>query len=395
MVEQKSPIAVIPSECFRWRARVQFIESFRTRAAALDYASQHGHNLIVERQEKSNPLYDVLEDPDWACTTGLDLELLGTEEVLIDPGPSSWTMLLFSTIWDLSKRFAVLMILLYARVIVPLSRRAFAIARIYLRKSAPLLRRAAAITAVYLWKIIPLTRRAAALTAVYLRKMIPIMRRATALTIQYFQEEIIPGCRSFASRCWWSNGGLAFRRTWHRHSHGSALDLARRSAAVGSLHAREISHHVGDVASRFQWSDVVPAIRLVWRVSLLAGRDSAGRFAAAVVALYQHELVPRFRDAAGRYEWSDVKGAFRYAWRISFSIGLDLSRLIAAAVAAIFLGMIVPFFRRTATALRTYFREADQRARSAAWSLSDSKSDSSRNGWAVAAQRQSNPSRIR
>lgn len=327
MLEQNSPIAIIPSECFRWRARVHFIESFRTRAAAMDYAFQHGCNLIVERNEGRNSLYDVLQDPDWACTTGLDLELLKTEDVLVEPEPASWTRLLFQTVWHLCKRFSRVVVTVNVRVVVPLSRRSASIAEVCLRNAAPF------------------SRRAAALAIQYLRKAVPLIRRAAVAISLYCQEEVAPSCRSAARQCWWSNGGLALRRTWHRHCHGTPRDLARRFAAISSLHAREISDRVGVAARGFQWSDVGPAVRIAWGVSLLHACDS-------------------------------------FRWFVSVITGLYLRK-------------IAPFQQRTGATVSTYLREADVRARYAARSLSDGETDPRSAPWAVVVSRQSNPSHLR
>ena len=72
-MEASRAIAVIPSENFRWRARVQFQDSFRTRDQALNYAFEHGYNLIVEHEEGKGLQYDVLYDPDQVSTSGMNL----------------------------------------------------------------------------------------------------------------------------------------------------------------------------------------------------------------------------------------------------------------------------------------------------------------------------------
>ena len=243
MRADNSAIVIIPSECFRWRARVRFMDSFPTRAAALNYAFQHGCNLIVESNEGGIPLCDVMQDPDGVCTADLDLELLKTEEVLVDPYSKGWTALMLSTLWHLAKRIAALVAILYAREVVPFSRRAAAVAGTYLREVAPLSRRA-------------------------------------------------------ASRCWWSNSALAFRRGLHRHSHGTVSDLAKRFAAIGSLHLREIARRISYAASRCRWSDVEGASRRAWGSSLSTGSRLARQFAAAVARTYHQEIAPFSRHLA-------------------------------------------------------------------------------------------------
>lgn len=62
MAKTKEEVAVIPSEYFRWRAGVQFIESFQERTSALRFARRHGYNLVVECDEGNGPQYEVLKD---------------------------------------------------------------------------------------------------------------------------------------------------------------------------------------------------------------------------------------------------------------------------------------------------------------------------------------------
>jgi hypothetical protein len=110
-----SAIAVIPGEYFRWRARVQFVESFQTRADAVSYAFQYGCNLIVERSNDDGPLFDVLQDPDRSCTSGLNLELVETKDFLVEPEAAGWTILMFSSIYELSRRSAAALTRIYNR----------------------------------------------------------------------------------------------------------------------------------------------------------------------------------------------------------------------------------------------------------------------------------------
>jgi len=120
----ESAIAVIPGEYFRWRARVQFVESFQTRADAVSYAFQYGCNLIVERSNDEGPVFDVLQDPDRSCTSGLNLELVETKDFLVEPEATSWTSLMLSSIYELSRRSATAFTRTYNRQVAPSVRRA-------------------------------------------------------------------------------------------------------------------------------------------------------------------------------------------------------------------------------------------------------------------------------
>jgi len=214
MAEEKGAIAIIPGESFRWRARVQFIESFQTRAAALNYAFQHGYNLIVERNEGSSAIFDVMKDPHGACTAGLNLELLKTEDALVEPPPVRWTALMLSTVWDFARRLATFVAGLSAREIVPLSRRAAAVAGTYLRKIAPASRRAAdASASLYRREIVPTLRRAAAVASMYLREIASISRRTAAFASMYLRE-IAPFLRIAAAKCWSDSKMVSRRHRW-------------------------------------------------------------------------------------------------------------------------------------------------------------------------------------
>lgn len=132
------------------------MESFPTLAAALNYAFQQDCNLIVEGNEGSVVQFEVMQDPDGACTAGLDLELFKTEDVLVEPAPGGWTPLMLRTLWDLTKRLAARAAALYVRQIVPLSRRVAVAASPYFRQIVPLSRRAVAFASLYLRQIVPL-----------------------------------------------------------------------------------------------------------------------------------------------------------------------------------------------------------------------------------------------
>lgn len=83
MPKAKRAIAVIPRDYFRWRARVQYIKSFRKRAEALRYARQHGHNLVVESDEGDGPEFDVLQDSGLAGRACVSFQFVGAENALI------------------------------------------------------------------------------------------------------------------------------------------------------------------------------------------------------------------------------------------------------------------------------------------------------------------------
>lgn len=243
MLAENNAITIIPSECFRWRARVQFMETFRTRQAALNFAFQNGCNLIVERNEGRSPIYDVLRDPDGACTSGLDLELLKTEDVLVEPPEPAWITLMLSGVWDFGRRLAALLASLYAREIVPLSRRVVAVARLcYFRDIAPLSRRvAAAARTCYFREIVPFSCRTAAVACTYLREIAPLSRRAAATARVYYLQKIIPISRRAA--------GVA--RTYFFRE---IVPISRRSVAFARLYVREIVPILRTAAARC-WSD--------------------------------------------------------------------------------------------------------------------------------------------
>ncbi len=326
MLEESNAIAIIPSEYFRWVARIQFIESFRTRVAALNFASEHGYNLIVERNEGSSPLFDVLDDPGRACTAGLELELLRTEDVLVEPPPVGWTTLMPWTLWNLAKRFAELAARLYIRQIVPLSRRAVVVA------------------------------------GTYFRKAVPLSKRFAALVVDLYVRETAPRVHHAASRIWWSDRGLAFRRLWQRHSYGTASDLARRLAAIGGLYLRGNTRRLGCAVSRCRWSDVEAAFRWVWSNSLSTGSDLARRFATAANT-YGRQIAPIYRHTA--------------------------------AFASLFLRESFPLSRRVTAVTKTHLREiASMLGNAAARCWLESKSGSPRS-WAVATVRHPDPSQLR
>jgi len=316
MVGTNGALAIIPSDSFHWRPRVQFIESFRTRASAIDYAFQYGYTLIVERNEGSFALFDVMLDPDGSCTADLNLELLKTEEVLVEPFTGGWTALTIRTVWEFFRRFAAAVRSLCVTEIVPRLRQAFS------RR-----RRAAFERAIRLaWRRITRpssfgvhrhswrssisdicrTRVNSLSTArIHARRM---AARATA----FYHREIIPFCRSAASRCWWSNPAVALRRGWHRNSQGSVSDITRRLAAEASvLYARDVMPRLRYALSRRCQADIHFACRRTWSIAVLKTLRLAEQFATTVGAFHVRHVAPRLRQAAAHYQQADFEGTLR------------------------------------------------------------------------------------
>jgi hypothetical protein len=281
---------MIPSDCFRWQPRVQFVDSFRTRRAALNYAFEHGYNLIIERSEENSGLFDVMDDPDGACTSGLDLELLKTEEVLVDPYTGGWMSLVVSSTWNLAKRLGSGTAGFYVRQIVPRLRHAAS--RRGMEELQNALRRS--------WST--------------LRQWDAIGRgwRFTSRGLALYQGVIVPSCRAAARRSWWSDPAIALRRGWHRHSRGSATDFAKRLGAEASLlYAHEAVPRLRSAISRCRKADIQGTCRRAWSVMLLTAIRVTDRSAAAVARLCLQELAPRLRRAAARYQQADIEGTFR------------------------------------------------------------------------------------
>lgn len=290
MPEATRPIAMIPSDCFRWHPRVQFIDSFRTRESALDYAFEHGYNLIIERNEESSPLFDVMDDPDGACTSELDLELLKTEEVLVDPYTGGWASLFVSSTWNLSRRVGAGVSGLYFRQLLPRARHAASHHdmeefRNTLRSSWNSLRHWDAMGSA---------------------------RRFGNQSLAFYHEVVAPSCQTAVRRSWWSNPAIVLRRGWHRHSQGSATDFARSLAAEASvLYAQEAVPRLRSALKRCREADVQGACRRAWSMTLLTAIRVTDHSAAAVAHLYVREVAPRLRSAAARYQQADIEGTFR------------------------------------------------------------------------------------
>ncbi len=316
MVGTNGALAIIPSDSFRWRPRVQFIESFRTRASAIDYAFQYGYNLIVERNEGSFALFDVMLDPDSSCTADLNLELLKTEEVLVEPYIGGWTILTIRTAWEFVWRFAAAVRSLCVTQIVPRLRQAFSGRRraAFERAMRHARRRNTWPSSFGVhrssWRssISDICR-----TSVYSLSTARIhARRIAARAAAFYHRETVPFCRSAASRCWWSNPAVALRRGWHRHSQGSISDVARRLAAEASvLYTREVTPRLRYALSRRCQADIHCAFRRAWSIAVLKTLRLAEQFATAVGTFHVRHVAPRLRQAAAHYQQADIEGTLR------------------------------------------------------------------------------------
>ena len=189
MLNTNRAIAIIPSEHFRWRARVQFKESFPERAEALNYARRHGYNLIVQGDEANGPQFDVLEDPDLACTSGISIDLIELEDGVPDYSMVEWTSLMLSNVWDFVRGVAAAIICLYLREIAP-----------RIQHAASRCRR---------WDIEGAVRRAWS-SEILSTGRAHARRVATALASLYLRE-IAPRIRYAASLRWWADIEAAVR----------------------------------------------------------------------------------------------------------------------------------------------------------------------------------------
>lgn len=326
MVEENSALAIIPGDCFQWRARVQFIDSFRTRAAAMNFAFEHGYNLIVERSEGSSQLFDVLQDPDRACTADLKLELLANEELLVEPEPTSWTLLLFWTAWDLAKRFGA------------------ALATLYVRQIAPRLRQA---TNRQTWAHLQRVFR-----LVWYRHVhwsIRHLSRRVGTDVSIYYAEIKRCCRHAASHYWWSGSAVDFRRWLHRHSQGNVFDLAKRLAAImSSIYNREIAPRMQQAAVKIREADYKALSLRAARVSYSTGRDLTRSIAATSSRMYRQEVIPRLHHTANWLREAKYKGALRRGWTITLLTAIRLADRFANTIAALYVREVDPRLRRAA-----------------------------------------------
>ena len=262
MVGEHSPLSIIPSESFRWRPRVQFIQSFSTRASAIDYAIKQGYNLIVERNEGPATLFDVLLDIDEACTEELNLELTHTEEVLIESEAHGRAILMALTAWRACKQYA------------------------------------AALASQRCW------------TDIY-RSIRGVWLRHIYWGVRDLRKRVAPSIRRAASRCWWSSSAIAFRRWQHRHSQGSASDVAKRFAAcLDGLYAREIAPRLRQVVEQYRQADIHGAVRRAWNSPLATFSSFATRFAAAAAVFLNPEVAPVVLQVASNLRRAHLGRAF-------------------------------------------------------------------------------------
>lgn len=383
MPEAPRPIAVIPSDCFRWQPHVQFIDSFRTREAAFNCVLEHGYNLIVERNEGNGALFDVLDDPNGACTAGLELELLKTEEVLVDPDTEGWTRLMFLSVWHLAGRLSAIVAGVCVRVIVPRLRHAAGKSRPTIERTVHhLWRRIAPPSSVGIhrsswYSSIPRSCRVRTFSLSTARLH---TRRIAARTAAVYQRQIVPFFRSSASRCWWSERAIALRRGWHRYSQGSVSDAANRLAAEASvLYTCKIAPFFRSSASRCWWSERAIALRRGWhRYSQGTVSDAARRLGAEAAVLYAREVTPRLRYAVSRCRQADLQGACRHARSSALLTAIRLTDQCAAALAALYVRQVAPRLHRAAIRYQQADIEGTLR----------------RSMEAVAPPRQSNPSQL-
>lgn len=352
-MEATRPISMIPSDCFRWQPRVQFIDSFRTREAALNCAFEKGYNLIVERSEGKSVLFDVLDDPEGACTSGLELELLQTEEVIVDPYSEGWFSLMVLSTWNLTRRLGAALAALYVRYVVPRLRQAAsrrtreAITREVRRAWRKMTRTSRPGVLKPTWHSpIPASCK---VKTVSLSTARVYARRFAVRAAAFYHQQVVPFCRSAASRAWWSGPAITVRRRWHRYSQGSVSDAASRLAAVvSSLYNREIAPRLRQAAIQIRQADYKGAFRRALSVSLSTGRDLSRRFAAASSNLYQQEVSPRLRHAAITTRQANYKAAFRRAWSFMLLATIRLVDRFVATVAGLYVRQVAPRLRRAA-----------------------------------------------
>ncbi|HXH50141.1 MAG TPA: hypothetical protein VNM47_12425 [Terriglobia bacterium] len=324
MAGESSPLSIIPSECFRWRPRVQFIDTFHTRKSAIDHALDHGYNLIVERNEGSTSLFDVLLDPDRACTDGINLEPLHSEEVLIEPDAVGWTSLMFLSLWGLSKRLATVIASQNCWADIHRALRSAWKRRIYwdIRN---LQRRVETVATLCYSRItqqhghVPGQSRLADVEVTFRRAwkssssaVISFSRQLAAEAVVLYNQEVVPFVRHAASRVWWSNSAVAFRRWWHRHSQASAADLTKLfRASLDNLYKREIAPRLRLALEHYRQQGFAGAFRRAWSISLVTFSILARRFHAALAVFYNPELVPVILQADGSLQRTDMEGAYR------------------------------------------------------------------------------------
>ncbi len=308
-MEASRAIAVIPSEHFRWRARVQFQDSFRTRDQALNYAFEHGYNLIVEHEEGKGRQYDVLYDPDQVCTSGMSLESVETEDFLAEPDPISWNSLMVSSILNLIKWLSACLATLHRRHVVPFSRHAAFVARRRYREVAPRVRRSInrhwqgterAIRRGWRsrsnWIAGDLARRSAALATLCLRRAEPVLRQAIAVAHRCLRE-MLPVCRRAIAAA-----GPISR---------DIVPICRRATISTVKWLRETAARLENGARhgcpRMQNSICQAYSTLRWDASGLDRKSQE-----IVASLYRGKIEPVVRTAASRFQWADIEGSIHH-----------------------------------------------------------------------------------
>jgi hypothetical protein len=323
MAGESSPLSIIPSECFRWRPRVQFIDTFHTRKSAIDHALDHGYNLIVERNEGSTSLFDVLLDPDRACTDGINLEPLHSEEVLIEPDTMGWTSLMVLTLWSLCKRLATMIASQNCWADMQRALRSAWKREIYwdIRNLRKRLEGAATICNSKISQRYGRTTGQHWLADVQVAfgrawkssslAAISFSRQFAAEAVVLYKQQVVPFIRHTVSRCWWSNSAVAFRRWWHRHSQASTSDIARLCrASLDNLYKREIAPRLRLALERYRQQGFAGTFHHAWSISLVTFSTLSMRFHAALAVFYKPELVPYILQAAGNLPRTEIDDSF-------------------------------------------------------------------------------------
>ncbi|TAM82625.1 MAG: hypothetical protein EPN47_08185 [Acidobacteria bacterium] len=281
---------------------------------AIDYAFKHGYNLIVERNEDRTAIFDVLLDIDETCTEGISLELSQTEEVLIEPDMQGWTSLMFLALLGICKRCWTVICRSFRSIwnrhiywgIRDLKKHRESAASFCFSLVAPRYRHVAGQRR---WADVQFTFRQGLSNSSSV--VIGFARQFASALVVTYQQEIIPFIRRTASRCWWSNCAVAFRRWAHRHSRTPASDLSKRFAAsIDSLYTNEIAPRLRQVIAQNQQESMRDGVHRVWRSSLLAFSSLARRFAAAAVVFYNPEVAPFILHAAGSFRRAEIGDAY-------------------------------------------------------------------------------------
>jgi hypothetical protein len=324
MAGEGSPLSIIPSECFRWRPRVQFIDTFQTRKSAIDYAFDHGYNLIVERNEGSTPLFDVLLDPERSCTEGLNLELLQSEDVLVEGDTKSWTSLMLVTLWGLCERLAAA---IASQNCWADMHRAFRGAwKRYIFWEVRNLRKRFGVAATFCYARITAQHRHVAgqprwadeptawrrAWGRWSSAVISFAKEFAAEAVILYKREVVPFIQRTARLCWWSNSAVAFRRWWHRHSQASTWDLPKLfTASFDNLYKRTVAPRLRQAVDRYRREGIGGPLHRAWSISVVTFSSLARRFTAAVAVFCNPDLAPFILQAAGSFRRAEIENAYR------------------------------------------------------------------------------------